>query len=139
MAPSPLAIVNVTNQRLRNSKFGNTPTSSAKAQSSNSTDRGDYFDCEVKNISASSGTICGSGTLEVLFEDPQEDSYSLNFENETKRLISDDDSDVAFSMSNLDCDEQTDTAWKLLEEEISEIIMLLRQFSSQPVYYSTNE
>ena len=86
-APSPLSIVNQTNQRLRNSKFSNSPNGSPKIQSSISTDN--YFTFKVNNISASSGTIGLSGTLEVLYEDPQEQSDLFNFENDAKRLISD--------------------------------------------------
>ena len=88
-APSPLSIVNQTNQRLRNSQFSNSPKASPKIQSSISSNN--YFDFKVNNISASSGTIGLSGTLEVLYENPQEQSDLFNFENDTKRLISDED------------------------------------------------
>ena len=131
-APSPLAIVNQTNQRLRNSKFTNSPNSSQKIQSSNSTDKENNVDFKVNNISASSGTIGLSGTLEVLYENPQEQSDLFNFETDAKRLISDDDlSDIAYSMPNLEADDQTEKAWKLLHEEISDILILRKQFSSQ--------
>ena len=135
-ALSPLSIVNQTNQRLRNSKFSNSPNGSPKIQSSISTDN--YFDFKVNNISASSGTIGLSGTLEVLYEDPQEQSDLFNFENDAKRLISDEDLiDIAYSMPNLEAEDQTEKAWKLLDDEISDILNLRKQFSSQlSVYFS---
>ena len=86
----------------------------------------------MNNFSPSCGTLGGASTLEVLYEDPQEDLVSLVCEDDQKRLISDDElSDEANLSPNPDNHDQTATAWILLEEEISDIFILINQFSSK--------
>jgi hypothetical protein len=125
-APSPLSIVNQTNQRIRKSEFSTSPHNSPKTKSSN------HFTFEVNNFSPSCGTLGGASTLEVLYEDPQEDLASLVCEDDQKRLISDDElSDEANLSPNPDNHDHTAKAWILLEEEISDIFILINQFSSK--------
>ena len=127
-APSPLSIINQTNQRLRNSEFCSSQRS-PKTLSSKKNGHADHFTFEVNNFSPSCGTLGGQGTLEVLYEDPQEDLVS---EDDQKRLISDDElSDEVPSSPNQDITDQTAKAWKLLEEEICDIFLLMNQFSSK--------
>jgi hypothetical protein len=131
-APSPLSIINQTNQRLRNSEYSGSPQSSPKTQSSKKNGHADHFTFEVNNFSPSCGTLGGAGALEVLYEDPKEDLISLVSEDDRKRLISDDEqSDEAPSTTNLDITDQTAKAWKVLEEEICDIFLLMNHFSSK--------
>ena len=92
----------------------------------------------MNNFSLSCGTIGGAATLDVLYEDPKEDLISLVSEDDRKRLISDDElSDEATSKSdeaaspNPDIMDQTAKAWKLLDEEICDIFLLMQQISSK--------
>jgi hypothetical protein len=131
-APSPLSIVNQTNQRLRNSEYSSSPLRSPKTQSSKTNDHADHFNFEVNNFSPSCGTLGGACTLEVLYEDPKEDLISLVSEDDQKRLISDDElSDEAPSTPNPDTTDPTAKAWKMLEEEICDIFLLMNQFSTK--------
>ena len=83
----------------------------------------------MDNYSPSCGTLGGASTLEVLYEDPQED---LVCEDDQKRLISDDELSVEANLSpNPDNHDQTAKAWILLEEEISDIFILMNQYSSK--------
>ena len=87
---------------------------------------------DVNNFSPSCGTLGGASTLEVLYEDPQEDLASLVCEDDQKRLISDDElSEEANLSPNPDNHDQTAKAWTLLEEEICDISILMNQFSSK--------
>ena len=131
-APSPASIVNQANQRLRISQFCNSPDSLPTTHSVKTNDQTEIFTFEVNNFSKSCGTLGGAGTLEVLYEDPQEDLISLICEDDVIRLISDDElSDEAPITPNPDSLDQTAKAWKLLEEEISDILILMNQFSSK--------
>ena len=63
-------------------------------------------------------------------------THSVEKGKDAKRLISDDElSDIAYSMPNIEADDQTEKAWKLLDEEISDILFLRKQFSSQLLVY----
>ena len=68
----------------------------------------------------------------MLYEDPEEDLLSSLSEDDQRRLITDDDSsDEVFLSSNPKTLEQTHTAWTLLEEEISDIFILMNKCSSR--------
>ena len=89
-----------------------------------------HFTFKVKSSSLSCGSLGGAGTLDVLYEDPEEDLLSTFSEDDQRRLITDDDSsDEVFSSSNPDTLDQTQTAWNLLEEEISDIFLLMNKCS----------
>ena len=130
--PSPVSIVNQTNQRLRNSQFRKSPESSPKTHYVKTNSHTEIFTFEVNDFSRSCGTLGGAGTLDVVYEDPQEDLISLICEDDVKRLISDDElSDEAPGTPNPDSLDRTANSWRLLEEEITDIFILMNQFSLQ--------
>jgi len=125
---TPLHIMNQTNKRLRSPKICNSPHLSPKKEKG----AGSHFVFGADSVSPSCATLGGVSTLEVLYEDPEEDVASLISEDDQRRLIADDDSsDEVFSCPNQDPSDQTATAWKLLEEEICDIFILMNQFSSK--------
>ena len=126
-APSPLSSVNQANHRLRKSDFCYSAQLSSKTEFSKEKT---HFTFEVKSSSLSGGSLGGSGTLDVLYEDPEEDLLSTLSEDDQRRLITDDDSsDEVFLSPNPETLEQTHTAWTLLEEEISDIFLLCGKMS----------
>jgi hypothetical protein len=127
-----LPLTRTQSERLRNSQFCKSAESSPKTHSAKTNDQTEIFTFEVNNTSKSCGTLGGAGTLEVLYEDPQEDLVSLICEEDVIRLISDDElSNETPTTPNPDSLDQTAKAWKLLEEEISDIFILMNQFSSK--------
>ena len=127
-APFPLSVVDQTRFRLRKTDVCNSPHRSPKTGSSTT----NQFSFEGNSFSPSCGSLGGASTLGVLYEDPEEDLVSLLAEDDKRRLIIDEDSsDEDYSLPNAETLDQTATAWKLLEEEISDIFTLMNQFSSR--------
>ena len=127
-APSPLSIVDQTKYRLRKKDVCNSPHRSPKSGSSTT----NQFSFEGNSFSPSCGSLGGASTLGVLYEDPEEDLVSLMIEDDKRRLIIDEDSsDEDSSSPNAETFDQTATAWKLLEEEICDISVLMNKFSSR--------